>query len=92
MTIELNSGRNVYVCSKITGYDFRQALSLKERQEREVMDTILLDDIANFICELYGNKFSISDLYKGLKTNEILSVFNNVIRLVIQSTIKYQKH
>ena len=90
--IELNQCKDIYVCNKITGFMFRTALRLKERQENEGINTYLLDDIAQFVCDVFGNQFNISQLYRGLKTNEILSVFNNVLKLVLQSTISYQKH
>lgn len=90
--IELNQRRDIYVCNKITGFLFRTALRLKERQESEGINTYLLDDMAQFICEVFGNQFSVSELYKGLEVNEILKVFNNVLRYVINATITYQKH
>lgn len=90
--IELNQGQDIYVCNKITGFLFRTALKLKERQESEGINTYLLDDMAQFVCEVFGNQFNLSELYKGLEANEILKVFNNVLRLVMNATIAYQKH
>lgn len=90
--IELNQGKDIYVCNKITGFLFRTALRLKERQESEGINTYLLDDMAQFVCQVFGNRFTVSELYKGLETDEILKVFNNVLRCVINSTIAYQKH
>lgn len=90
--IELNQGKDIYVCNKITGFLFRTALRLKERQESEGISTYLLDDMAQFVCDVFGNKFTVSELYKGLATEEILKVFNNVLRCVINATIVYKKH
>lgn len=90
--IELNQGKDIYVCNKITGFLFRTALRLKERQESEGISTYLLDDMAQFVCQVFGNRFTVSELYKGLETDEILKVFNNVLRCVINATIAYQKH
>lgn len=90
--IELNQGQDIYVCNKVTGFLFRTALRLKERQESEGISTYLLDDMAQFVCEVFGNRFTVSELYRGLETDEILKVFNNVLRLVINATISYQKH
>lgn len=90
--IELNQGKDIYVCNKITGFMFRTALRLKERQEQEGISTYLLDDMAQFVCNVFGNQFTISELYRGLETSEILKVFNNVLRLVINTTTAYQKH
>lgn len=90
--IELNQGKDIYVCNKITGFLFRTALRLKERQESEGISTYLLDDMAQFVCQVFGNRFKVSELYKGLETDEILKVFNNVLRCVINATIAYQKH
>lgn len=90
--IELNKSKDIYVCNKLTGFMFRNALRLKERQEEEGISTYLLDDIAQFICDVFGNKFTVSQLYRGLEAGEILRVFNNILRLVINSTTCYQKH
>lgn len=90
--IELNKGKDIYVCNKIDGFTFRTALRLKERQEDEGLNTFILDDIAQFVCDVFKNRFTISELYKGLESNEILAVFNNVIKLVLNATISYQKH
>lgn len=90
--IELNQGKDIYVCNKITGFLFRTALRLKERQESEGISTYLLDDMAQFVCQVFGNRFTVSELYRGLETDEILKVFNNVLRLVMNATIAYQKH
>ena len=90
--IELNQGKDIYVCNKITGFLFRTALRLKERQEAEGISTYLLDDMAQFVCQVFGNQFTISELYRGLETDEILKVFNNVLRLVMNATTAYQKH
>nr|DAE47338.1 MAG TPA: hypothetical protein [Caudoviricetes sp.] len=90
--IELNQGKDIYICNKITGFLFRTALRLKERQESEGISTYLLDDMAQFVCQVFENRFTVSELYKGLETEEILKVFNNVLRCVINATIAYQKH
>ena len=90
--IELNQGQDIYVCNEITGFLFRTALRLKERQEPEGISTYLLDDMAQFVCQVFGNQFTISELYRGLETDEILKVFNNVLRLVMNATTAYQKH
>lgn len=90
--IELNQGQDIYVCTKVTGFLFRTALRLKERQESAGISTYLLDDMAQFVCEVFGNRFTVSELYRGLETDEILKVFNNVLRLVMNATIAYQKH
>ena len=90
--IELNNGNDIYVCDKITGFMFRKALRLKEKQEQLGINTNLLDELAQFVCDVFNNQFTVSELYKGLETSEILKVFNNVLMLVIRSTMTYQKH
>ena len=95
MIIELNKNgkKELFKNEKITGFIFRTALRLKERQEEEKLTTYLLDDIAQFVCDVFGNRFTVSELYHGLEKSEILETFNNVIKKIILSTTSaYQKH
>lgn len=92
LRIELNKGKEIYLCNKVTGYIFRTALKLKERQEKEKLQTELLDEMAHFVCEVFENQFTISQLYQGLEVNKLLSTFNNVLRWVLLSTTLYQKY
>lgn len=84
--------KEVFSSSEITGWMFRRSIYLKEKQENSTLDTSLLDEIGQFVCEVFNNQFTLQELYDGLEVNEILETFNNVLMKVIRATVYYQKH
>lgn len=95
MIIELNKNGRIETFSSeiITGYMFRMALRFKERQEEGKLTGELVDEMAQFVCTVFRNQFTTTELYDGIKREDILETFNNVIRKIILGTSNtYKKH
>lgn len=85
MTLELmiNGNKEVFSNIHVTGMMYRDALYLRHRQVMEVFTPSLLDEMVGFICEVFGNKFTISQFYDGMDKRQIFGAVNNIIDAVI---------
>lgn len=92
-TIKLTKDKKaIYSSDKVTGHMFRRALELKDKQEKYGLSEQLLNEIGDFVCEVFNYQFTLQELYEGLEVQDVFRVFNNVVLKVIEATMRYQKH
>lgn len=56
----------------------KRALKFKEIDEKAV-DEKTFDELAGFVCELFGNKFTIEELGEGADISEVFTVIQSVV-------------
>lgn len=56
----------------------KRALKFKGLDESNT-DEKTFDELAGFVCELFGNKFTIEDLGKGADISEVFTVIQAVV-------------
>jgi hypothetical protein len=80
MQITLND--KTYVMTVVKSRMVRKSMEISEKFNFDKLKAKDLDVIATFICELYGNKFNIDDIYDNLPANELMPFIVNSIQSI----------
>lgn len=75
-----------YTMPKVKSRMVRKTLEFNEKLNFNNLKTIELDELVDFIVELYGNQFNIDDVYDGLEANELIPTLVENIQAITQKT------
>lgn len=81
MQIELNN--KIYVMPKVKTRMLRKAVEINEKIDFTNLKTKDLDELVNFVVELYGKKFTIDEFYDGLDADKLIPTLNNSINGIV---------
>lgn len=70
--MELKLGDRTYVMQNVKARSLRNAIELTEEINFNNMKVDDLDRLINFIVDLFGNQFTIDDVYDNLDANELV--------------------
>ncbi|MFA6931837.1 MAG: hypothetical protein WCT05_16055 [Lentisphaeria bacterium] len=77
----------IYVAPNLKGKTIRKALELLEQYANGDVTEEDVDPLAFFMCELYGNKFEVSDIYDGMPRDDVLTTTFRCIQAVVKMFI-----
>lgn len=76
-----------YVCTHLNGLIYKEFFEKAEKLNREI-DKDSLNELIDFVCKVYGNKFSVDDFLEGVELDKMLStivsVFNETGAMIVQ--------
>ena len=81
MDLKLND--KTYVASAVKARMFRKAIEISEKINFEKMKAKDLDELIDFIVELYGKQFTRDDLYDGLPAEKLTSTLSESINGIV---------
>lgn len=81
MDITLN--KKSYFMPKVKTRMLRKAIEINENIDFNNLKTKDLDDLVDFVVELYGDKFSRDDFYDGLDADKLIETLNNSINGIV---------
>ena len=81
--------KKTFIAPEIKGRMLRRAIEFQKIDE-STFDVTTLDNLVNFIVELFGNKFTVDDVYDGINikllfptlmkcVNEVINQFNESV-------------
>jgi len=71
MQIILN--KKTYTTSAVKAIKVREALIIYESTDMSNIDSKKLDEMADYVVSLYGDKFTRDELYNGLGADQLIS-------------------
>lgn len=77
-------GDKIYIAPSPKGKTIRKALELLDLYANGNVNEKDVDPLAFFMCELYGNKFEISDVYAGIPIKDVLELSFQCIQAVVK--------
>ena len=83
MEIVLNS--KTYIAPAPKARMVRKAIELTEKTNFKDMKATEFDNLVGFVVNLYGNQFTIDDVYDGLDANKLLPIILDCINKVVGS-------
>jgi hypothetical protein len=89
MNIELmieGKKKNFKLPSFIPGRMVRKAVSFTKMDLTNISEEDL-DDLVEFVANVYGDKFTIDDFYDGIDSREMLKVLGYTIEFIVNGTI-----
>lgn len=84
MQIKLNNKQ--FTMPTVKAKILRQALTFNEKMDFNNLKAKDLDELINFVCELYGNQFTMDDVYENLDAKELLPTLMNSIECITGET------
>ena len=75
-----------YAMPTVKAKVLRKALTLNEKMDFNDLKSKDLDELINFVCELYGNKFSVDDVYEYLDAKDLIPTLINSIQSIVGET------
>lgn len=81
MEIVLN--KTTYVMPSVKTRMLRRAIEINEKIDFNNLKTKDLDNLVDFIVELYGNKFTRDEFYDGLDSVDLIETLNNSINGIV---------
>jgi len=86
-------GEKTYVAKPAKARMFREAIAINEKIDFSNLTTEALDDLIGFVCTIYGNQFTIDDVYDGLDADKLVSTLSKSISGVVSGvTEKLEKN
>lgn len=79
ITLNIKGEEKTFTPTFISGRVFRNTLKLAKIDVNKV-DENMSDEFAKYICDVFGNKFTIDEFYDGIDAREILPTFLNCIK------------
>ncbi|MGM9543818.1 MAG: phage tail assembly chaperone G [Romboutsia timonensis] len=76
-----------YVCTHLNGLIYKEFFEKAEKLNGDI-NKDSLNELIDFVCKVYGNKFSVDDFLEGVELDKMLStivsVFNETGAMIVQ--------
>lgn len=81
MKLELNidGKEKIFTVAFIKSRMLRKLLEIKKRMDFENIQEDELDELVAFVCEVFGNQFSVDDVYDGLPLEKLMPTITSVM-------------
>lgn len=73
--------------SFIPGRMVRKAVSFTKMDLNDI-DESTLDELVEFVVNVYGNKFSMDEFYDGIDSREMMKVLGYTIEAIVNGTVE----
>lgn len=81
MKITLNE--NIFVAPKPKAKFFRQALQIVQERDLTRLTPDMLDELIQYVCDVFGSQFTINELYDELPSDELVPLVQETIEFVV---------
>jgi len=78
------NNEKIFVAPSPKGKTIRRAMELLDRYIDNKINDRDVDILAAFLCDVYGDKFSINDVYDGIPQEKIMSLAFGCVRSVVE--------
>lgn len=84
MKLELNidGEKKVFTTGFVSGSFFRRLLEFDEKINYAEITLDETDELVGFVCEVFGNQFTIEEFYEGIPSHEVVSTISDVFVFV----------
>jgi hypothetical protein len=82
--MDLKLGAKIYKSKRVKTRALRQAIEINEKIDFNNLKTADLDELIDFICKIYGDKFNRDDLYDNLYADELSVTLENTINGIVE--------
>ena len=86
--MQINLNNKTYIMPTIKAKMLRKTLALNEKMDFNNLKVNDLDELVNFVTELFGNQFSIDDIYENVDSKELIPLLTQAIQSVVGETNK----
>jgi hypothetical protein len=73
-----------YVAKQPKAKMFRKALVLTKENDLTDLNPELLDEVVSFVCEVFGDQFTIEDVYDNIDSDEVSQLVQDALEFVVK--------
>ncbi len=81
----------IYIAVNPKGKTIRRAMELLDKYSGDEISEKDVDTLVAFLCDVYGNKFDINDVYSGIPHENILTKVFDCVRAIVEMFISASK-
>jgi len=81
--MQINLGEKTYIAPAPKARAVRKAIEMTEKVNFNDMKASDLDNLVDYIVGLFGNQFTIDDIYDGLDADKLISTLMDCINGVV---------
>ena len=81
-------GEKTYVAKPVKARMFREAIAINEKIDFNHLTTEALDELIGFVCAIYGNQFTIDEVYDGLDADKLVTTLSKSISGIVSGVTK----
>lgn len=84
MKIKIDGKDKEFKIGFISARMFKRTVELQEKAKGKDVDLDLLDELVDYIVQVYGNKFTADEFYDGVDVSEIFPIYADTAKKVIE--------
>lgn len=86
LSIIIDGKEKIFVSKSIKARILRKAMAITSSVNFSDVSVENLDTVVGFLCDVYGNQFSIDDVYDGIESDKLMPLLISTISAVIGGT------
>lgn len=84
MKIKIDGKDKEFKIGFISARMFKKTVELQEKAESKDINMDLLDELVDYIVQVYGNKFTSDEFYDGVDVSDIFPIYKDTAVKVIE--------
>lgn len=81
--MELKLGEKTYTSLNVKARMLREAITITSKMNMDSLKVEDLDELVEFVCKIYGNKFTLDNFYDELDADLLQSTLADAIQGVV---------
>ena len=86
--MQINLNNKTYIMPTVKAKMLRKTLALNEKMDFNNLKVNDLDELVNFVVELFNNQFTIDDIYDFIDSTELIPLLTQAVQSVVGETNK----
>src|SRR5690625_629139 len=82
LTLRVGEKDKIFSAPFVSARYFRKLMEFDETIDYTDLDLKTTDKLVAFVCEVYGNQFTVDEFYDGIPSHELISTITNVFYYV----------
>lgn len=84
MKIKIDGKDKEFKINFISAKMLKKTIELQEKAENKDLDIDILDELVDYIVEIYGNKFTADEFYEGVDVSDIFPIYHDAVKQVME--------
>lgn len=83
ITLNIDKKNREFVTPFISGRKLRNTFAMTKKIENYKQDETMLDEMVNYIIDIFGNQFTLDQFYDGIEANKIIPTFAQLVEEIM---------
>jgi hypothetical protein len=83
ITLKIDNKDREFATPFISGRKLRNTFAMSKKVNTTKQDETMLDEMVNYIVDIFGNQFTLDQFYDGIEANKIIPTFTNLVEEII---------